>query len=196
VALASQWLNKVTNKAYALKYVPISNQAVGVYSKIGALILEDRATKTETTFQDVGLGLSQVLPILASLAQFQIASKRKPKRLPFGPSSSVLFLEQPELHLHPKMQADLMEIVVKESLAMNSQGPQVIMETHSENMILKVQKLIRTGQLRNTSVSILYVDRSTKGKSSSVIRLNLDESGDFIDRWPLGFADVRLEDIF
>jgi len=108
----------------------------------------------------------------------------------------LLLLEQPELHLHPKMQSDLMEIIIKESMALNANGPQVIMETHSENMILKVQKMIRTGQLSHKDVSVLYVDRKSRAKSSTVLRLNLSETGDFIDKWPVGFADLRLSEIF
>lgn len=194
VQLASKWLNKVTNKAYALKYVPISTKVEGIYSNIGALILEDKRTGTETTFQDVGLGLSQVLPILTAFAQFQ--TQQLPKRDKVPSSDSLLLLEQPELHLHPKMQSDLMEIIIRESMALNANGPQVIMETHSENMILKVQKMIRTGQLSHKDISVLYVDRKSRAKSSTVLRLNLSETGEFVDKWPVGFADLRLSEIF
>ncbi len=194
IQLASRWLNKVTNKAYALKYVAVSTKTEGIYSNIGALILEDKMTGTETSFQDVGLGLSQVLPILTALAQFQTARKDLRKRPAI--QESLLLLEQPELHLHPQMQSDLMDIIVSESLAMNPRGPQVIMETHSENMILRVQKLIRTGKISNKDVSVIYVSRQAKSKGTKVAKLTLGDDGEFVEPWPLGFADLRLREIF
>lgn len=194
IQLASKWLYKVTNKAYALKYVSVSTKAEGIYSNIGALILEDKLTGTETTFQDVGLGLSQVLPILTALAQYQTAKQVTKKKSPLH--DALLLLEQPELHLHPQMQSDLMDIIVSESLAMNPLGPQVVMETHSENMILRVQKLIRTGKISNKDVSVIYVNRKAKSTGTKVLKLNLSDDGEFVEPWPLGFADVRLSEIF
>lgn len=189
VELTSRWLSKLTNKAYSLEYLPISGKVDGLYSKIGALVLKDKKSQTQTTFQDVGLGLSQVLPILSILAQNK--SKKASTQ-----ATDLLLLEQPELHLHPQMQADLMEIIVKESAAIRDSGPQIIMETHSENMLLAVQRLIRTRELSSSKVSILYVDRKTGARTSSVTKLRLSETGEFIDPWPLGFGEVRLNQVY
>jgi AAA15 family ATPase/GTPase len=186
--LTSRWLAKLTNKAYSLEYLPIEGKVEGLYSKIGALVLHDKKSGTQTTFQDVGLGLSQVLPILSILAQNK--SKKSGTQ-----ATDLLLLEQPELHLHPQMQADLMEIIAKESAAIRESGPQIIMETHSENMLLSVQRLIRTKVLSSSKVSILYVDRKSGSRTSSVTKLRLSESGEFLDPWPLGFGEVRLNQV-
>jgi predicted ATPase len=71
-------------------------------------------------------------------------------------------------------------------------GNQFIVETHSEHMVLRLQKLVRTKKLRPEDVAILYVSRGENG--STVKRLRMDEDGDFIDRWPDGFFTERLKE--
>ena len=72
---------------------------------------------------------------------------------------------------------------------------QFILETHSEHMILRLQKAIRLGRISPNRVSVLYVERGQDGHSH-VKRLRLNDSGEFIDEWPGGFFDERLEEIF
>jgi predicted ATPase len=123
----------------------------------------------------VGVGVSQVLPIVAQLA--------------LGSNDTVL-LEQPELHLHPKAQADLGDLLV-ESVGL---GKQVIAETHSEHLLLRVLRRIRQGTLAPGDVSVLYVDAGDSG--SSVQELRLDSRGEFLDEWPNGFFEERIDELF
>ncbi len=81
---------------------------------------------------------------------------------------------------------------------------QLIIETHSEHLILRLIRRIREthdGDLpvsapafKPDKLSVLYVERTTEG--SSVRRLHVDPSGEFIERWPKGFFEERSEELF
>ena len=137
--------------------------------------LTDTRTDVEVSLADVGYGVSQVLPIVTEC---------------LAASSSVICIEQPELHLHPRLAADLAELLVESA----TQGNQIIAETHSENILLRVQRLIREGRIASEGVAVLYVDNNADS-GASVVRLRLDQDGDLIDRWPGGFFDDRLADV-
>ena len=98
-------------------------------------------------------------------------------------------LRQPELHLHPRQQADLGEVLVK-----SSETRQIICETHSELIIARVQRLIRNGKLNPRDVSVLYVD--PLGSESVVKELRLRADGEFIDEWPGGFFEDSFDEYF
>lgn len=140
------------------------------------LALINKTTKVELAPTDVGVGYSQVLPLLT-----QAAISRR----------NLLCVEQPELHLHPAMQARLGEVFIE---ATNS-GSNVnfLVETHSENLMLRILRKIREG-LSPETVKVLYIDQNTAG-ASTVHELLISTSGEFISRWPHGFFDERLEEI-
>lgn len=126
----------------------------------------------EVSFSDVGFGISQVLPlvVIAVAAEWRL-----------------LCIEQPELHVHPGLQAYIADLFVE---SMQKRKNRFVIETHSEYLILETQKLIRKKKLKAEDVSVLYVQRGEKG--STVQRLRLDEEGEFIDDWPGGFFPERL----
>jgi len=70
---------------------------------------------------------------------------------------------------------------------------QWIVETHSEALMLRLQRRIREGLVNPESVSVLYVNRLDEG-GSSIQRLRLDGDGDFLDEWPDGFFDESYEE--
>ncbi len=137
--------------------------------------LTDTRTGVEVNMVDVGYGVSQVLPIIAACA---------------GADASIISIEQPELHLHPRLAANLAELFVDTA----NRGNQVIAETHSENILLRVQRMIREGRIASDDVAVIYVD-NRRGSEATVRRLQLDDEGDLVDRWPGGFFDDRLADI-
>lgn len=137
--------------------------------------LTDTRTNVEVSLADVGYGVSQVLPIVTECV---------------GASASIICIEQPELHLHPRLAGNLAELLVETT----THGNQVIAETHSENILLRVQRLIRERVIAAADVAVLYVDNKP-GVGASVTRLHLDDEGDLLTRWPGGFFDDRLADV-
>jgi len=135
---------------------------------------------------DVGFGISQILPIIInSLSCMQMT----------------LLMEQPEIHLHPKLQTELGDLLIYSA---KNNGNTVLVETHSEHLLLRILRRIRettAGTLKDSGlaltpkdVSILYIEAADRG--SIVYELRVDDQGEFIDKWPQGFFDERLAEIF
>lgn len=194
----SKWLSRLTNGAYELEVIKMNGRSIDFLGDVGSLVLKDTRLNTTTTFKDVGVGLSQVLPIIAALVQ---SASNKTKKIPLALRMSLsdaqptLLLEQPELHLHPKMQAELADLLIERSLAKTSDGPQIVMESHSENIILRMQRRIREGKIPASAVSVIYVDRDPKSGVSRVKALPLDDNGEFLAAWPEDFGVIRLDEI-
>ena len=199
----SNWLTKFTEGTYGLELVKLERDR-RFHTDLNALILVDKKSKITTSFRDVGIGLSQVLPIITRLVQLSAPSKKlnsqlnKLYKLGLGGvmfRNPLLLIEQPELHLHPKMQLQLADLFAVASAATNDGGPQVIVETHSENLILRVQKLVREGKLSKDAVSVVFIDRDKRSGKSQVKELPLATNGEFLAAWPDDFSELRLEEI-
>ena len=140
------------------------------------LIDTRRKERVSVSLPDVGFGVSQILPfIVQSLAS----------------EGWIISIEQPEVHVHPKLQADLGDLLA-EAIKEPRQN-RFIVETHSEHLILRLQRLIRKKLLEPEDVSVIYVSRRPEG--AKALRLHLDEDGDFIDEWPNGFFTERLREL-
>lgn len=153
--------------------------------KIRDLRLNDSTNEVDVTHRDVGIGISQLIPIVVhALSQ----------------SNSLIAIEQPELHLHPALQTKLGDLFIHSALGKN--GNRFIIETHSEHLILRILRRIREttldqlpdGELplRPQDVCVLYVQRTEGG--SEVVELPVTEDGDFEQDWPEGFFDERFEE--
>ena len=190
VSRLNVWLGTVTEGQYSAKIKRIPNALLG---ELRTLILRDNHTRSDVQLKDVGSGLSQIIPVLQNLV--------------LG-SAPLVLLQQPELHLHPKMQSHLADLLAQEASSKPSsrrgRRSTIVVETHSENLILRVQKLIRTGALDPGDVSVLYVDRvrgdsqtpQRSKKSNHVQTMELDSRGEFKSEWPVSFSDLRLDEIF
>lgn len=188
----NSWVKQITNGQYELKSEDFSDTKLGFLGTLRTKHLIDTRTQTEVSFRDVGVGLSQVLPILESFERALSTSTRF-RNIPNFSERTVL-IEQPELHLHPRMQADLMDLMIEVASDERS-DVQIVAETHSENLVLRLQKRIREKKIHAKDVSILFADQAADG-SNSIRELYLDEDGEFVDSWPLSFADVRVLDLF
>jgi hypothetical protein len=121
---------------------------------------------------DVGVGVSQTLPVLVALLV------ARPGQL--------VYLEQPEIHLHPRAQTALAQVVADAA----RRGVRVVLETHSELLLLGIQTLVAEGRFPAGDVKLHWFQRSEAGVTK-VISADLDENGTFGD-WPEDFADVTL----
>jgi predicted ATPase len=187
----SNWLTRITEGAYELDYIPIVSTTEGIFGDIGALVLKDLALDAYVSFEDAGMGLSQVLPILAWLAK--ASTKVEEKGIGASDSSPVVLIEQPELHLHPRMQGQLLDLFVEVILA-NEGRVQIITETHSESFLLRLQAAVRRGRISPADVSIIYVDKEA-GIGSRAHEIELTPEGDMSTKWPdtTNFSEIRFE---
>jgi hypothetical protein len=177
----SHWLKKLTGGRYEFELLEFTADPVSFFGRMRTAVVVDTVTNTKVTFQDVGVGLSQVMPVLRKLQQAMTGSALRP---------STILIEQPELHLHPKMQADLVDLFVEVCTA--RPATQFVLETHSESLLLRVQKLLRTGALSTDQVQVLFVGSSEEG--NEVIPLELKEENDFELDLPVSFSRLRLSE--
>jgi len=140
--------------------------------RVGRLPHSGQTTDT-INIADVGFGVSQVLPVLVALI--------------FAEPEQLVYLEQPELHLHPRAQAGLAQILADAA----DRGVVVIAETHSELLLLAVQSLVAEGKLSPDKVKLHWFTRGEDGVTE-VSSADLDEAGAFGD-WPEDFDDVSLK---
>ena len=122
---------------------------------------------------DVGVGVSQVLPVVVAL----IAAVR----------GQVVYIEEPEIHLHPRAQVALAGLLVEAA----KRGVRVIAETHSDLLLRGVQTQIAQGSIAPSEVALHWFSRDKTG-ATSVKTAELDEAGRFGD-WPSDFTDVFME---
>ena len=122
---------------------------------------------------DVGIGVSQVLPILVALIAAQ--------------PGQLVYIEQPELHLHPRAQVVMAELLAEAA----NRGVRVVVETHSSLLLLTVQTLIAQGRIQNTDVAMHWFSRDARG-ATKVDYVQPDEDGACGD-WPEDFGDVELK---
>lgn len=169
----NKWLKKLTG--YSIKPAVASRKSKDKGSQnVYSLRLIDSITKTNVNITDLGFGISQMLPIIVQS---------------FKSNQDLILIEQPEIHIHPKLQAEMGSMFAE---ACNDNN--FIIETHSENLLLRLKKLIRTGKFDKNKLSIIYVDKTNEGSICYPIRI--DNNGDFIDKWPEGFFEENIEELF
>lgn len=173
---------------YDLQVRPLTDDLVG---DMVLLALTDHRSGASVGPADVGFGIGQLLPILVE----GLAS-----------GGRTICVEQPEIHLHPRMQAHLGDFMIETAGLRpvrdrpDRTGPEQplnawIVETHSEALILRLQRRIREGAITPDDVSVLYVD-PVEGHGSVIRQLRLDSQGEFLDRWPHGFFEETYQEVF
>lgn len=159
----------------------------GGSSDVYALRLIDSAGHVRVSLRDVGFGVSQVLPVLI---QSLLAEK------------NIVAIEQPELHLHPRLQTELADVFIKSALG--DRQNTFLLETHSEHMILRIMRRLRDTSrgtlpdgmppLRPDDVSIIYVQPTPDGSVPLV--MDIDEEGQLMSAWPNGFFEEGFHERF
>jgi putative AbiEii toxin of type IV toxin-antitoxin system/AAA ATPase-like protein len=143
--------------------------------RVGRLIRPKQGGASDlVNIADVGFGISQTLPVVVAL-------------LTAGPGQ-IVFIEQPEIHLHPRAQVAMAEVLAKAA----KRGVRVVIETHSSLLLLGVQSLVAEGILPASDVALHWFLRHPESGVTTVRSAELDEAGRFGD-WPEDFGEVALE---
>lgn len=124
---------------------------------------------------DVGFGVSQILPVLVLCY--------------YAPEGSTLILEQPEIHLHPAVQAGLADVFID---VIKTRDIQIILESHSEHLLRRLQRRVAEGMFTPDQAA-LYFTRMDQGQSQ-MDHLQLDLYGN-IANWPDGFFGDELGEL-
>ena len=140
-----------------------------------SIICKEYYSGVESNIKDMGIGTSQVLPII--IEGFLIEP------------NSVLIIEQPEIHLHPKAQSTLGDLLVE----IAKENKTLIIETHSEHLIRRIQRKIAENEISNQDVFFYYINIGEDG--SKLQKLELNEDG-YIKKVPDGFFPKDYEDVF
>lgn len=122
---------------------------------------------------DVGFGVSQVLPVLVALL--------------VADTDQIVIIEQPELHLHPRAQTRLADVIVDAS----KRGVRVIVETHSSLLLLGIQTAVANGRLEHHDVALNWFATNESGHTKVTVG-EVNPFGSF-GNWPTDFMDVGLE---
>lgn len=146
--------------------------------------LREQDTGLDVMPQDIGVGISQLFPVVV---------------LTVSQSSGLIAIEQPELHIHPAIQVELADLFARYAIEHNKL---ILLETHSEHLVLRLLRRIRESashandhsSLSPNDVSITYVSSTSEGAVMSRLRITSD--GDFEQKWPNGFFEERDEELF
>lgn len=137
---------------------------------------------------DVGVGISQILPVVVAALD--------------GDRPGLTAIEQPELHLHPKIQVELGDLFAQQV----DKGGAFLIETHSEHLLLRFMKRMRqtcdgtlaggAPKVRPEDIAVYFVEIDPKGDQTLIRQMPLNERGDLVEAWPGGFFEEDLREIF
>lgn len=169
-SLVNKWLNNFN----------LSVNVEGLRDVIHKLKIKQHDFDLDIT--DVGFGISQVLPVIVQ------GFLTKP--------NSLTIIEQPEIHLHPKMQADLADLFI--DIISSSQSEKkdkiLLIETHSESLLKRLRRrMAEKNNITNKDVAIYFIRNRKSSKGNSTIeRIEISETGSF--EWPIEFYSTDIED--
>lgn len=171
-----------------LKQIGTSLETLGLTWKVDVSKIEDTQVELQVgrlthaakagardlvSIADVGFGVSQVLPVVVALLAAE--------------PGQVVYIEQPEIHLHPRAQVAMAELLADAA----RRGVIVIAETHSWGLLQGVQGLVAEKKLKPELVKLHWFERGKDG-FTKIISKDLDETGAFGD-WPEDFGQVSLD---
>lgn len=142
-------------------------------SKRYELIIKEFYTGEWVNLVDVGFGASQILPIIVE---------------GFISKDSLILIEQPEIHLHPKAQATMGDLLIDIS---SNQNNKIIIETHSDLVISRICTRIAKGDFKSSDVAIYYFNPTENG--TEIIDVSINENGQY-ENFPDGFFEERYEE--
>ena len=145
------------------------------------VLVKTRSNSSEVKISDVGFGVSQVLPALVEAF--------------YCPPGSVVWMEQPEIHLHPQVQSELADVFIAAIKARENgmdRNVQLIVESHSEHFLNRLQRRVAEKKITPHDIAIYFCAFS--GKSAKLVPLEVDLFGD-ITNWPENFFGDEMGEI-
>lgn len=156
-------------------------KAVAAGRKEYEVLIKTGPKAPEVKITDVGFGVSQVLPALV---------------LPFYcPANSVVWMEQPEIHLHPQVQAEMADVFICAVQAREDEtrrNVQIIVESHSEHFLNRLQRRVAEGVIKPEEIAIYFCKKTEGGTELEPLRVNM--FGD-IENWPENFFGDEMADL-
>lgn len=182
------WIMRILEQENPLDDLPLALEGLVDLPEMNHLMLRDDQSQVDIDPPDTAVGIIQLVPVLvAALDQH----------------SGVSLIEQPELHNHPAVEVGLGDLFI-ESIGKENLSCRFLIETHGEHMMLRFLRRIRetsedelpegVNSLEPEAVAVYYFERTPTGVT--VIRLRIDQTGEFIDRWPHGFFRERGKELF
>jgi predicted ATPase len=144
------------------------------------VVVRAKGSREKVALTDVGFGVSQVLPVLVECF--------------YVPAHSTIIMEQPELHLHPSVQSALADLFIAAIRARENGGErniQLIIESHSEHFLRRLQLRIAEENLPPESVALYFCEAA--GNASQLRELDVDLYGN-ITNWPSDFFGDEMAD--
>ncbi|MEW6236132.1 MAG: DUF3696 domain-containing protein [Candidatus Omnitrophota bacterium] len=139
------------------------------------LLVRKTPKSPEVLITDVGFGVSQILPVLVLCY--------------YAPKGSIILLEQPEIHLHPSVQSVLADVFID---VVNNRGVQLIIESHSEHLLRRLQRRIAEEKLASEDAALYFCKMDED--SSKIEKLEVNPYGD-ICNWPKDFFGDEMDDL-
>lgn len=150
------------------------------------LTLHDIKQDIDVLPQDVGVGISQLIPVVVGA---------------FYHETGILAVEQPEIHVHPALQVRLGDLLI----AQTKKEKRFLIETHSEQLLLRLFRRIRetseeelddsTLSFQPYEIAVNFITMSERG-GTQIQTLAVDHTGDIRGQWPKGFFDERDKELF
>jgi len=165
-----------------------------LFGDTSKIIFRDKSNGVELSPNQVGAGFSQVMPLIVAANSVK---------------TGVVSIEQPELHIHPAFQVELGDLFTQLDVP-ESRRPMFLIETHSEHIMLRLLRRVREttdgdleegiNPVKPEDISVVYLESIEPSDNClggvKATRLEIDEQGEFIQRWPKGFFSERAEELF
>jgi hypothetical protein len=191
VEQANKWLQRLDARCRVVVHELLDWSAAEksdgyVEEKVRRLML-DTGAGAYVLPSEVGAGISQVIPIVVAALEGR---------------AGLSMIEQPEIHVHPRLQVGLGDLFI-DATSRDGGRRMMLIETHSEHLILRLLRRIRETAEKELpdgapsftadKLSVLYIESYPDGVR--IRRLQVDERGEFQDRWPKGFFAERMEEL-
>lgn len=178
VAEVNEWMDRLGLGYHVRLLAPQSRDvivAAGDFTVVGMLDVR-RDPPVLVSSRGVGYGVGQLTPVVTQC----LLSRNE-----------VIVIEQPEVHIHPRLQSAVGDLLIHTVAEL---GNQVLVETHSEHLVLRLLRRVREGVLDPDDLAILYVEQHEDG-AAFVRRLPVDADGELAGGWPGGFFAERLDEV-